>query len=225
MDTSWSAGLAVLQRIILPESYQLDQMASEDVPLIVANLARWYPEIQVGIESPHLEPEFYLTQTQLKGVPEERAILPIVIRKRDAGVIALITYERNVLARSISCRMGVLAPEQRNAQLVLAGPLLLEEIGRALGAELAYYLATLRTPHQQVLAERRGFQLVGILPGWDRAVTADGAIKRVYEALYVKLLVPDDEVQPPPVATFTARTRAVWSALFEAEAAAKISDP
>ena len=49
---------------------------------------------------------------------------------------------RNVLARSITCRLGVLAPEHRSAHLALLGPLLLEEIGRALGAELAYYFAT-----------------------------------------------------------------------------------
>jgi hypothetical protein len=215
----------VLPRIGLPEGYVLDQMTRDDVPVITANLARWYPEIQVGLESPHLQPEFYLRQTQLEGVSEERAILPIVIRARDAGVVALITYERNVEARTISCRMGVLAPEQRTAQLVLAGPLLLEELGRALGAELAYYFATLKTRHQQVIAERRGFQLVGILPGYDRAVTAQGVIKRVYEALYLKLLVSDDEVQLPPVETFTARTRAVWSALFETDSDEKISEP
>jgi hypothetical protein len=208
----------VLQRITLPENYVLDQMASEDIPFIVANLARWYPEIQVGMESPHLRKEFYLTQTQLKGVPEERAILPVVIRERAAGVVALITYERNLLARSISCRMGVLAPEQRTAQLVLAGPLLLEELGRALGAELAYYYATLRTRHQQVIAERRGFQLVGILPGFDRALVAEGVIKRTYEALYMKLLVPSDQVQLPPVDTFTERTHCVWTALFDSDA-------
>lgn len=82
-------------------------------------------------------------------------------------------------------------------------------------SELAYYFATLKTRHQQVIAERRGFQLVGIVPGYDRDVITDGVVKRVYEALYAKLLVPSDELYIPPPESFTKRTRAVWSTLFE----------
>jgi len=214
MEASWSAGLAVLQRITLPENYRLDQMTTRDVPVVTAQLARWYPDIQVGMESPHLQPEFFLKETQLAEELNERTLLPIVIRQREEGIVAVITYERNVLARSITCRLGVLAPEHRSAHLALLGPLLLEEIGRALGAELAYYFATLKTRHQQVIAERRGFQLVGIVPGYDRDVIAEGVTKRVYEALYAKLLVSQDELYTPPLESFTKRTRAVWSALF-----------
>ncbi|HET8938311.1 MAG TPA: hypothetical protein VFN67_32930 [Polyangiales bacterium] len=215
MEASWSAGLAVLQRIALPEHYQLDQMTSLDVRVVTARLAQWYPAIQAGMESPHLQPEFFLSETQLADQTQNRSLLPIVIRKRDEGIVAIITYERNVLARSITCRLGVLAPEHRSAHLALLGPLLLEEIGRALGAELAYYFATLKTRHQQVIAERRGFQLVGIVPGYDRDVITDGVVKRVYEALYAKLLVPSDELYIPPPESFTKRTRAVGSTLFE----------
>jgi hypothetical protein len=217
MDSSWTAGIALLRRIALPENYELAQMTTQDVPVVAAQLVHWYPDIQAGMESPHLQAEFYLTQTQLVEVTEERSLLPVVIRQRELGVVALITYERNILARSISCRLGVLAPEHRNAQLALLGPLLLEEVGRALGAELAYYFATLKTRHQQVIAERRGFELVGIVPGHDRDVIAPGEIKRVYEALYAKLLVASDQVHTPPREALTKRTREVWSALFGEE--------
>jgi hypothetical protein len=217
MEATWAAGLAVLQRIALPEGYALEQLASQDVSLITAQLARWYPDIQAGMESPHLQPEFYFAHAELADRAEARDLLPIVIRQREEGIVALITYERNVLARSITCRLGVLAPEHRTAHLVLLGPLLLEEIGRALGAELAYYFATLKTRHQQVIAERRGFQLVGIVPGYDRDVISEGVVKRVYEALYTKLLVPTEELYTPPPESLTKRTRAVWSALFDSE--------
>jgi hypothetical protein len=191
------------------------------VPLVAAQLARWYPDIQAGMESPHLQPEFYFEHTQLVGEAEDRALLPLVIRQHEEGIIAVITYERSVLARSITCRLGVLAPEHRNAHLALLGPLLLEEIGRALGAELAYYFATLKTRHQQVIAERRGFELVGIVPGYDRDVIAPGVTKRVYEALYAKLLVSQDEVYVPPAESLTKRTRAVWTAIFDSEPGAQ----
>lgn len=217
MDATWSAGLAVLQRIALPEGYALEQLSSVDVPAVTAQLARWYPDIQVGMESPHLQPEFYFAHTQLADRPEPRELLPLVIRHHEQGIVALVSYERNVLARSITCRLGVLAPEHRIAQLALVGPLLLEELGRALGAELVYYFATLKTRHQQVIAERRGFQLVGIVPGYDRDVIEEGVVKRVYEALYAKLLVSHDQVHTPALESFTARTRAVWSALFDSE--------
>jgi hypothetical protein len=58
---------------------------------------------------------------------------------------------------------------------------------------------------------------VGIVPGYDRDVIANGEVKRVYEALYTKLLVPSDAVHTPPVESFTDRTREVWCALFHAE--------
>jgi hypothetical protein len=216
MDVSWSAALELLPQFALPEGYVLAQMTPDDVPTVTAQLARWYPDIQVGMESAHLQPDFYFTHCQLSDVEEPRAVLPLLIRQRDTGIVAIITYERNVLARSITCRLGVLAPDQRGA-LALIGPLLLEEMGKALGAELAYYFATLKTRHQQVIAERRGFQLVGIVPGHDRDMVAPGQIKRVYEALYTKLLVSKDALHTPPPEALTARTRAVWTALFTEE--------
>ena len=94
------------------------------------------------------------------------------------------------------------------------GPLLLERIGRAIGAELAYYFATLKTRHQQVLAERSGYTLVGIVPAYDRDMVSAGKIKRVYEAIYAKVLCERSELFEPDVDSFTARTRAVWHSLF-----------
>lgn len=213
-SSSWERALAVVASSSLPAGYTLAQMAHADVEHVVAALPRWYPDIRVGMESPHLREDFYLNETQLVEVTEERALLPLVIRHGSDGVVAVITYEHQLLARSITCRLGVLAPEHRSAALALLGPMLLEEIGRAIGAELAYYYATLKTRHQQVIAERRGFQLVGIVPGHDRDALGEGQVKRVYEALYAKLLVSSDEVFVPPQDALTARTRAVWAALF-----------
>jgi len=211
---SWSRGLAVVESTKPPEPYTLSQMSAADVSIVAERVRSWYPDIRVGMESPHLQAEFYRSETQLQEVVEERSLLPLVIRHPTDGIVAVITYQRNVEARLITCRLGVLAPEHRRASLALLGPLLLEELGRAIGAELAYYYATLKTRHQQVLAERRGFQLVGIVPGHDRDMLAEGEIKRVYEALYVKLLVPSEQLHTPPREELTARTREVWSALF-----------
>lgn len=204
----------MLAKTPLPEPYRLAQMSSADVPVVTANLKQWYPDVVVGMESPHLEADFYHRETTLLDAGRERALLPVVVRHPDDGIVAVITFEKNMLSRSISTRLGVLAPEHRRASLGLVGPILLEELGRAIGAELAYYFATLKSRHQQVIAERRGFQLVGIVPGYDRDMISQEQVKRVYEALYTKLLVAAEHVHTPSRDELTTRTRAVWKVLF-----------
>ena len=210
----WSSAADVLAKTKLPEGYELGQMCRNDISEVTTKLRAWYPDVVVGMESPHLEPEFYLTQTMLADQSADCSLFPIVAKHVRDGIVAIITYEKNTLARTITSRLGVVAPEHRHTGLGLLGPILLEELGRALGAELAYYFATLKSRHQQVIAERRGFGLVGIVPGHDRDMLDHGEVKRVYEALYAKLLVADEQVHVPAPAVLTPRTQAVWQALF-----------
>jgi len=164
---NWSRAVDVLRETKTASGYELMQMHRNDVPETVAHLRKWYPDIVVGAESGHLTPEFYYEQTTLAGEESERSIFPIVA-KHEGAVVAMITFERNALSKTITGRMGAVAPAERGSGLALLGPLLLEKIGRAIGAELAYYYATLKTPHQQVLAERMRYELVGIVPAFDR---------------------------------------------------------
>lgn len=216
LSGDWDAGLAVLVRMSPPAPYRLCQMTQTDVPEVIAKLLRWYPEIAVGAESPHLQADFYTNQALLEGVTAPRDVLPLVLRHARDGVVALTTFQRHPLERAISSRVGVLAPEHRSSGFALLGPMLLEELGRAIGAELAYYFVTLRTRHQQVIAERRGFQLAGIVPGRDLSALSTGEVKRSFEGLYTKLLVPREQLVVPPRESLTARTREVWAALFGA---------
>ena len=48
----------------------------------------------------------------------------------------------------------------------------------------------------QATFERMGWQLVGITPGFDQEVVEPGVVKRVYEAVYAKVLVPDELLRP-----------------------------
>ena len=50
----------------------------------------------------------------------------------------MITFEKNALSRTITCRLGAVDPQHRGT-LGLLGAMLLEKVGRAIGAELAYY--------------------------------------------------------------------------------------
>jgi hypothetical protein len=48
----------------------------------------------------------------------------------------------------------------------------------------------------------------------NRDMIRPGEIKRVYEAIYAKVLVGDDAVSVPTEEGLTVRTKAVWAALF-----------
>jgi hypothetical protein len=213
LGMDWSAAGAVLSETKMPTGYRLMQLQRDDVPQLVDNLRQWYPDIVVGAESCHLTPEFYYQQTLLVGTEGERNIYPMISKHGDA-IVAMLTFERNPLSLTITSRMGAVAPEHRGSGLALLGPLLLEKVGRAIGAELAYYFATLKTPHQQVLAERMGYRMVGIVPAFDRDMIRPGEIKRVHEAIYAKVLVSSDALSVPSPSNLTFRSRAVWTALF-----------
>jgi hypothetical protein len=210
----WSGALAILNELKMPSGYVLAQLRAEDVSAVIAGLLDWYPDLEVSGESSHLTVSFYHQETLLAETSGDRSILPIVA-KHGGSVVAIITFEKDVVARTVTCRIGTIAPEHRGAALALLGPMLLERVGRAVGAELVYYFATLKSLHQQVLAERAHYALVGIVPAFDRNYVHPGQIKRVYEAIYAKVLVSEDEVALPTDANLTLRTKAVWRALFE----------
>ena len=63
-------------------------------------------------------------------------------------------------------------------------------------------------------SRRAGFQIVGIVPASDRLMVAPGVIKRVYEAIYVKVLAADADVLRPQSQSMTPRTKALYDFLF-----------
>jgi hypothetical protein len=93
---------------------------------------------------------------------------------------------------------------------------LLEAVGRAMGMEVIYGLAEFTIPNMQMVLERAGFQIVGIIPASDRLLVAPGVTKRVYEAYYVKVLAADAEILRPQAKSMTPRTKALYDFLFAA---------
>jgi hypothetical protein len=55
---------------------------------------------------------------------------------------------------------------------------------------------------------------LGFFPGYDREVVSPGVVKRVYQAVYAKLLVPTADVQLPDPKNMTPRTSALFELLF-----------
>ena len=61
---------------------------------------------------------------------------------------------------------------------------------------MVYGLATLKSPQIQRSFERMGWQLIGIMPGFDQELVTPEEIRGVYEAVYVKVLQPGRLLAP-----------------------------
>ncbi len=72
-----------------------------------------------------------------------------------------------------------------------------------MGAEFLFGLATLKIPHMQSALEKAGFQLIGFTSGYDCEEVAPGDVRRVFEGVFCKVLVPEDELMRPDPANLT----------------------
>lgn len=80
--------------------------------------------------------------------------------------------------------------------------------------ELVYGMATLKVPYVQMLFESLDWQLIGITPGYDRELVAPGVVKRVYEAVYAKVLIGEAGLLRPRPQDLTPKTNAFFNLLF-----------
>jgi hypothetical protein len=122
----------------------------------------------------------------------------------------MFSCEFDFAAESVYAALCAAAPEHRGAHLAYAGITFTEAIARHMGAGFIYGMATMRSPHVQSAFERAGWQLTGIMPGYDREWVAPGIIKRVFEAFYCKLLVTDAEVLFPQRGNMTPSTQSLF---------------
>lgn len=200
--------------IAVPAGYAVQQLAAHHVPELIRQLESWYPAIHVGAESCHLRSEFYLQQVQLAGDgPPEKDIAGWVF-STGGRTVAIVTVERNVDSRTLSGRLGVIDPAHRGAGLSNAMMRMMDHVALEMGMELILTFATLAHPLTQHVLEQSGYRLAGIVPGHDRDMMRDGTVRRVYEALYVKLLVPPSEIEQPAPDALTPSVSALLAFLF-----------
>lgn len=202
-----------LQRLVpLPEGYAYEQLKRSDVPELIAALERWHPDIRVGAGSPYLRPAFYDEKVTLAG-EVERDTFAVVFRRGDR-MVGLWSWDREPEALTIYGRLLVIDPAHRGAKIAASAMLGTERIARHCGAEFMYVMATLKMPQMAQALERAGYILLGFLPGYDREVVADGTVKRVFEALYAKVLVPESALLRPDPGHLTPRGRALFEQMF-----------
>jgi hypothetical protein len=208
----WSALRELMRLAPLADGYHFELLERGEVATVIALIARWFPEIGVGSASGYVDAAFYQRRVAFADAPT-RDVIVATMRCGDE-IVGVYSFEIDRRALAIHARIGVATPDHRGARLAQAGMACSEAAGRWLGMGIVYGMATLKAPHSQRAFERAGWTLVGIAPGLDRERVAPGVIKRVYEALYAKVLVDGDALVDPQAPNMTPRTRELFSALF-----------
>jgi hypothetical protein len=219
MEMRWLPLDEMLAGLTIPEGIRFEQLARDQIDDVIDRLRAWYPDIVVGAESRHLDRAFYERDSALRGeeLGEQRdaPVYGLVCRgTSDDAIVGFMSLEKNARGRQISSPMGAVEPTQRGLGIGQFGAVILEHVGRVIGAEVAFYQVTLKTTRQQRNAERHGFKLCGILPAIDRDAIAPGVVRRVYEGIYVKVLAPAGEVHVPSWKDLGEPARALWLSVF-----------
>ncbi|MGZ9032410.1 MAG: hypothetical protein ACXW2G_13625, partial [Burkholderiaceae bacterium] len=196
----------------LPDGYRYEKLLRSDVPALIAGIRRWHPDIAVGGGSCYLREAFYDASVCLDD--ETRKDLFVGVFKHADKLVGMWSWERLPDTLALYGRLIVIAPEHRSAKLASAVMPLAERAGRTMGAEFLFGLATLKIPHMQHALESAGFQLIGFTSGYDCEEIAPGDVRRVFEGVYCKVLVAEDELVRPDPANLTPRARALFDVLF-----------
>ena len=204
---SWPTFEALCAAAPLPPGVTLRAWRDDEINALPDTLRRWFPTVSVGAESVFLDVNFLRTRVFVDG--SEFLTMAIC---QDGAVVGFQAFEWQAASKTLQGRLGVLAPEARAGFLGALGFPLFESLGTLMRAELLMVWVTLATKGQQLAAERRGFKLCGLVPGFDVDLQPDGGARRVMEALYAKPLVeglwPSDDVLTP-------HTRKVLAAMHQ----------
>jgi len=196
----------------LPQGYRFEQLRRSDIPALISAIAAWHPDISVGIGSCYLRESFYSEKVFLRDEVEKDFFVVLIMHGEELAGMG--SWEREPDALTLYARLGIVAPKHRGLKISVRAVEFSEELARAMGAGFVYGLATLKVPNMQLALERAGYRLLGFVPGYDREVVAPGLVKRVYEAVYAKVLVPDEDLLRPVPKNLSPKARALFEVLF-----------
>ena len=196
----------------LPQGYSFERPSRANIAALIEAIKVWHPDIAVGVASCYLREDFYHNSVFLDG--EAQKDVWVVLFKFNDEVVGVWSLEREAEALAIYGRLVIVAAAHRGAKLASSVMMGSEGMGRSMGAQFLYGMATLKTPYAQRALESANYRLLGFFPGYDREEVAPGVVKRVYQAVYGKLLVPADEVHYPDPTNLTPKARALFELLF-----------
>jgi hypothetical protein len=209
---NWVAIAELSSNLPIPHGYRIEQLKRSDIPELIRCFKIWFPDVTVGAESCYQREDFYSREVFMEGEPEKDVVVFLI--KKGQELAAMFSMQRYEDTLTLYGRIGAIAPRYRGEKLAYIAPALLDAMGRAMGMEVIYALAEFTIPNMQMVLERGGFRIVGIVPASDRLMVAPGVIKRVYEAIYIKVLAADASVLRPQPEGMTPRTKALYDFLF-----------
>ena len=198
----------------LADGYRFTLLQRSEIGALVAAVTQWYPAISVGSASCYLREDFYEQKVFFADATQHRHI--VLVLKRGDQLAGMFSCRLDPESLSLYAGLGVSAPEHRGANLASAGMHFCEALGRCSGMGFVYGLATLKNPYAQRAFERAGWQLIGITPGYDRELVEPGVVKRIYEAMYAKVLAADASMLRPEKQNLTPRTQVFFDRVFSA---------
>ena len=196
----------------LPDGYRFELLKRSDIQEVVDSIQGWFPDISVGSASVYLRSDFLGEKVCLAEEADKDVLVVLLRAGRDLA--GFFSCERDPDTLSLYARLAVVAPEHRGVGLCRKCIMLTEFIGRRIGMGMVYGMATLKIPHVQRAFEALGWRLIGIAPGYDREMVAPDVVKRVYEAVYAKVLVAECELLRPHTRNLTRGTRSIFRQLF-----------
>lgn len=210
----WPEIKSINEAFPLPQGCRFRYLLKEDIEALIQHLPDWHPNVRAGSASVLLDRAYYLNRVAINAEPDKDCLI-LLIEEANGNVIGFIQGERDRNARSFYGGLAVIAPMHRGSGIYKIIPRLAEWITRAMNLEFFYVMATLQHPIVQKMYESEGFTLIGFTPGYDREEVAPGVIKRVFEAVYAKVLIPGDQLLWPNMDNLTPRARELFAAIFK----------
>lgn len=212
---AWPTSAELAQQVAAPDGYHYALPTLADVPALVRAVDDWFPGLAVGNASCFLREPFYTERVHLadSGTRAEVDFFVLLFKHGEAWA-GMLAVERDRDSQVLYGRVGTVGAAHRGTGLSKTFAPLMEAMGTAMGMGMVYGLATLKVPHMQRSFERAGWQLVGVMPGFDREVVESGVVKRVFEAIYVKVLAARAELMHPDPEGMTPATRGLYELLY-----------
>jgi hypothetical protein len=199
----------------LASGYRFELLRREEIPALVKCVNEWFPGISVGGASRYMREDFYRNEVLFADAPTHGKI--VLSLKQDDELVGMFASEIDDDTESVYAALGVAAPAHRGSNLAHAGITFTEALGIEAAMGFAFGMATLKSPFAQRSFERAGWNLIGIAPGYDRELIEPGVVKRVYEAVYAKVLAADANILQPDRRNLTPRTQSFFDLVFANE--------
>jgi hypothetical protein len=199
----------------LGAGYRFELLKQAQIAELVGCISQWFPDISVGGASCYLRRQFYERRAYLADGPVRDVV--VLLLKRADELCGMFSCKLDRETQSAYAELGVAAPAHRGAHLARAGITFTEALARRLGVGFIYGMATLKNPYAQRAFEQEGWQLIGITPGYDRELISPGVIKRVYEAVYAKVLASEASILRPERGNLTRRTQSFFDWIFASD--------